>query len=118
MGRSPVFGPALSKRRRIIFGVADSLDCGNGTGDLCGLADADKDCKKGKRGGADKNQWIYCHLNTGVRSITRSVHQEGNQSPANQEARQQTDGNTGQGKPKRLPADKPPDLPFCCAQRF
>ena len=118
MGRSLVFVSARSKCRRIVFGVADSLDCGNCTGNLRGLTDADKDCKKGERRGANKNQRIYCHLNTGVRGITGSVHQERNQCPANQEARQQTDRNTNQGKPKRLPVNQPLDLPLCYAQRF
>ena len=114
VGRFFVFSPVLSKRRRTILRIANGLNCRNCSGNLRGLAYTDKNCKKGERGGADKNQRIYCHLNTGVRSITRSVHQERNQRPANKESRQQTDRNTNQRKPKRLPVD----LPLCCAQRF
>ena len=118
VGRFLVFGPALSKRSRVILHIANGLNCRTRTGNLRGPAHADKDCKKRECGRADKNQRIYRHLNTGIRSIARSVHQKRNQRPANKESRQQTDRNAGQGKPKRLPADQPPDLPLCRAQRF
>ena len=113
-----VFGPVLSERCRIIFRVANGFDCRNRTGNLRGLADADKDSKKGERSGANEDQRIYRNFNPGVCGITRSVHQKRHQGPANEEAHQQADGNTNQGQPERLPVDKTLDLPLCCSQRF
>ena len=66
MGRFLVLGSALSKCRCIILRIADGLDCRNRTGNLSGLADADKASKKGESSGTNENQRIYRYFNTDV----------------------------------------------------